>query len=91
MKDENKPHMYAFESEEIVKKVLGDLPNQIVAKSIANLGKVYLMKSDMAKRSLKTELAKVDLEKAETLMKAALDMIKSEWDEEDGPLFAKYN
>jgi hypothetical protein len=38
--------IFAFEAEEIAEKILGSEPNYIIAKTKAQIGKVYLVKAE---------------------------------------------
>jgi len=72
----DRPLTYAFEAEEIAQRVLGSEPNYIVAKTKAQIGKVYLVKGEG--------------DKAETIMNQAYDQIVTIF-EKTSTLAAKYN
>lgn len=52
---QERPLQHAFEADEISKALLGDEPNYIVAKAVSNLGKIYLVKGDQARKTLKKD------------------------------------
>ena len=58
---------HAFEAEEICKAILGAEANYFTAKAVSNVGKIYLVKGDQARKSLKKDEQNEGREKAETL------------------------